>query len=118
MTRSKRADFKRGDVLLIPFPFTDSVTQKQRPAVVVSTAAYISRTIDVIVAMVSSKSGRALRPGDHSLSDWRGAGLIGPSIVRPRLATVHVKRVVRKLGSVSSSDMTGIEQGLRLSLGL
>ena len=29
-----------GDVVLVPFPFTNQLTTKKRPAVVVSTSAY------------------------------------------------------------------------------
>lgn len=32
--------YEFGDVVLIPFPFTDQTTHKQRPAAVVSSAAY------------------------------------------------------------------------------
>jgi mRNA-degrading endonuclease toxin of MazEF toxin-antitoxin module len=32
--------YKFGDVILVPFPFTDQTTSKKRPAVVVSTNAY------------------------------------------------------------------------------
>lgn len=32
-------DYEFGDVVLIPFPFTDQTTAKKRPAVVVSATA-------------------------------------------------------------------------------
>ena len=37
-----------GDVVLVPFPFTDQSTTKKRPAVVVSSADYNARRPDVI----------------------------------------------------------------------
>lgn len=38
-----------GDVVLVPFAFTDQTASKKRPAVVVSTDAYHQRRPDVIV---------------------------------------------------------------------
>lgn len=42
--------FQRGDVVLIPFPFTDLTTTKTRPAVVVSSAAYQSVRPELLLA--------------------------------------------------------------------
>ena len=39
-----------GDVVLVPFPFTDQTASKKRPAVVVSADAYHHRRPDVIKA--------------------------------------------------------------------
>ena len=110
--------YSRGDIVLIPFPFTDAPAEKKRPAVVVSGDAYMAETIDLLVAMITSRSRLTPRPGDHRLADWRSAGLVGPSTVRARLATVHSKRVIRRLGVVSIADMTGIDDGLRAALAL
>jgi putative transposase len=41
-----------GDVVLVPFPFTDQTASKKRPAVVVSGDAYHQRRPDVIVTFV------------------------------------------------------------------
>jgi mRNA interferase MazF len=48
-----------GDVVLVPFPFTDQTASKKRPAVVVSADAYHQRRQDVIVMAVTSQ---ILRP--------------------------------------------------------
>jgi len=40
-----------GDVVLVPFPFTDQTTTKKRPAVVVSSDAYHRDRPDVILIL-------------------------------------------------------------------
>jgi mRNA interferase MazF len=45
---------EQGDILLIPVPFTDLSSQKQRPVVVISNNAYNRKTDDVIVVALTS----------------------------------------------------------------
>ena len=40
--------FRQGDIILVPFPFTDLSTAKQRPALVISKNNYNSKTDDII----------------------------------------------------------------------
>lgn len=47
--------FEYGDVVLVPFPFTDQSISKKRPAVVVSSAAYNAERPDVIIIAVTSQ---------------------------------------------------------------
>ena len=46
--------FKKGDIVVIPVPFTDNATAKKRPAVVLSDAE-VHATGDVLVAQITSK---------------------------------------------------------------
>lgn len=48
MPPTTRSEF--GDVVLVPFPFTDQSTTKNRPAVVVSSSAYNANRPDIVVA--------------------------------------------------------------------
>ena len=48
-----------GDVVLVPFPFTDQRTTKKRPAVIVSSEAYNRERPDIIVVAVTSQ-GRSI----------------------------------------------------------
>lgn len=46
--------YEFGDVLLVPFPFTDQTTSKNRPTVVISSSAYNAARPDLILMAVSS----------------------------------------------------------------
>jgi mRNA interferase MazF len=45
--------YEFGDVVLVPFPFTNQVTTNQRPAVIVSAAAYNRTKPDVVVMAIT-----------------------------------------------------------------
>ena len=107
----------RGDVILVDIAFSGAVGYKRRPAVVVSEPAFNMAGIKLIVAAITSNVSPPFRLGDTLLSDWRAAGLVKPSAVRGVVATVDNRDVVRKLGSLSASDLESVEQGLARVLG-
>jgi mRNA interferase MazF len=45
--------FHRGDVVLVPFPFSDLSATKVRPAVIVSSALYHSAKPDLVLAALT-----------------------------------------------------------------
>ena len=107
----------RGEVLLLPFPFTDLSSTKRRPAVVLSTDAYNARHLDVIVAPVTSNaSGR--QPHDCAISEWSAAGLAKPSLVKGIIGTVEQSRIIRRLGSLTAADMRAVERAIAPAIGL
>lgn len=108
--------FQRGDVVLIPFPFTDLRAAKTRPAVVVNSGAYQQASSDIIVAMITSKPKRT--ETDLALEDWRSARLLHPSTVRCKLATLRPEAVRYRPGRLSERDMAGVDRCLRSALNL
>ena len=46
--------YEFGEVVLVPFPFTNQSTQKQRPAAVISSRAYNATRLDLILIAVTS----------------------------------------------------------------
>ena len=48
-------DYEFGDVVLVPFPFTDLTASKKRPAVVASSGAYNRQRPDIILMAVTSQ---------------------------------------------------------------
>jgi mRNA interferase MazF len=92
--------FERGDVVKVPFPYTDRSTRQHRPALVVS-AARLERVHGLLwVLMITSAENRGWY-GDIPVTDLRAAGLPVPSLVRTaKIATIEA-RDAAKLGRVS-----------------
>ena len=110
--------FSFGYVLLVPFPFTDLTTSKRRPAVVISSAQYNERRLDVIVMAVTSQQGPArARARGHWLRDWKAAGLLKPSILKPIVTTLDKSVVIRRLGSLTEHDRSVLHRVLTETLG-
>ncbi len=106
-----------GDVVLVPFPFTDQTTSKQRPAVIVSGLAYNQARPDVVVMAVTSQ----LRPspflGEVWIDHWQVAGLLKPSAVKPVLATIEQGLIIRKLGKLSATDQAALRKTISEFIG-
>ncbi len=109
--------YNRGDVVLVSFVFSDESGKKLRPAVVISSAAYNRSRQEVIIAAITSNIRRRLF-GDHLIADWKGAGLLFPSLVTGIFRTIKRTMIERKLGSMVKADLEGFDRELRRSLGL
>jgi mRNA interferase MazF len=109
--------YRRGDVVLLPMDFTDRSGSKVRPAVVVSTEEY-NEGPDVLIASITSNRQPLPHPGDHRIQEWKAAGLLKPSLVQTKLATVEAPMIRRKLGALEAEDLAAFEDGLREALGL
>lgn len=94
-----------GNVLLVPFPFTDQSAVKQRPAVVLSGRAYNATHPDIILAPIT---GRLSGDDEVLLTDWQAAGLVKASAVKPLLASFQTSLIRRQLGSLSAADLTAV----------
>ncbi len=55
--------FEQGDILVVPFPFSDLSTVKQRPVLVLSNNSYNTRNRDIITCAVTSN----LKDSEHSV---------------------------------------------------
>ncbi len=109
--------YSRGDVVLVGFVFSDESGKKLRPAVVVSSAAYNRSRQEIVVAAITSNIRRRLY-GDHLLADWKGAGLLYPSLATGIFRTIKRSMIDRKLGAMPKPEMEAIDLKLRQSLGL
>ena len=57
------------------------------------------------------------KTGEAEVGDWREAGLLKPSLIKPILATIEKNLVLKKLGRLSEMDRHTLRETLRLILG-
>ena len=78
-----------GDVVLVPFPFTDQSGSKKRPAVIVSSADYQAQRRDLVIMAITSQIRPRPAFAEFTVAAWKKAGLIAPSTVKPVLTTIE-----------------------------
>ena len=110
--------WRKGDVVLVPFGFSNRSGTKWRPAVVVSSDRYNARSPDVMIASITGNLQAIPHPGDHVLVDRQVAGLLRPSLAQAKIATIEVSIIGRRLGRLSRHDMAAVDRGLREALAL
>jgi mRNA interferase MazF len=101
-------------VVVVPFPFTDRATTKRRPALVMSARTFNRRGHSVL-AMITSASHQPW-PGDTPIADLEAAGLETSSLVRLKLFTLDNRFIVRRAGTLGSSDQASVAAHLRAVL--
>lgn len=110
--------YQRGEVLLVPFPFSDLSTMKVRPAIVVSSDTCHKTEPDVLLAAITSNLAAATGRVDYVLKDWESAGLKFPSAFKPVLFTLDPDRVIHRVGKLSRTDIANVNKKLRMALDL
>ena len=98
------------DVVVVPFPFTDRLAAKRRPALIVSSANFNRAHEQSILAMITSAGSDW--PSDVVIQGWREAGLNVPCKVRFKLFTLDDTLIVRKLGTLSKRDGEAVKKAL------
>lgn len=110
----------RGDVVLVPFPFTNLAGRKVRPAVIVSPDP---QRDDVLVAFISSVLPSRLNPAewlcptDHP--EFSATGLKQASVFKAnKLLTLHRSLILRRLGRLGPKSQAELDQRLLHTIGL
>ena len=107
------AIFSQGDVVRVPFPYTDKQTRQYRPALVVSSGSVGENGALLWVVMITSAENRAWQ-GDVKIPRRLQAGLPAPSVVRTlKLATIETRHA-EKLGMISGPTLSSVMQQIQL----
>jgi mRNA interferase MazF len=104
--------YNYGDIVLVPFPFTDQSATKKRPAVIVSSDTYNRKRPDIIIMAVTSQMQSASYFGDIIVNNWQKAGLLKFSIIKPIFTTVDKKLIIKKLGALDKEDQLSLKGSL------
>ena len=106
------SSYRAFTVVRVPFPFTDRLASKHRPALILSDwQRFNSPAGHAVMAMITS-AGNPPWPLDCELHDLAAAGLPAPSKVRFKLFTLDHRLVRGTLGSLSKADERQVCQAL------
>ncbi len=110
------ASFSRGDVIKVPFPYTDSPTRQSRPALVVSMGGIEDAHGLLWVVMITSAANRGW-PGDVPVVNHAAAGLPAPSVIRTaKIATIEAPDAT-KLGRIPAALFRKVSKRMAQELG-
>jgi mRNA interferase MazF len=109
--------FEFGNIVLVPFPFTNLAALKQRPAVIVSSRIYNDAKPDVVIMPVTSQLRSVSSLGEVLIGEWQRANLLKPSIVKPVFATVEQRLIIRPLGVLQAQDQAALRAAIAAVLG-
>ena len=105
--------FVKGDVVVVPFPFSDLSGSKRRPALVLTDL----RGDDIMICQITSHPtddifAQALRP-----EDFVSGSLPVNSFIRPlRIFTADKHNVFRKIGHITSERMNKVIDAIFFTL--
>ena len=106
-----------GDVVLVPFPFTDQSGAKKRPAVIVSGAAYNEARRDAVIMAVTSQLNSSGMFGEVIIQDWQAASLLKPSAIKPVFATIEQTLILKRLGQLATRDQSALRDAIAAIIG-
>jgi mRNA interferase MazF len=114
---------RRGEVVLVHYPYSSGTGSKLRPALVVQPDHNNQRLSNVILAPITTTTHRHGEPTqfliDKSSAEGRAAGLRHTSVVTcENLSTVTQSLVKRRLGRMPDAAMRVINDCLKAALGL
>jgi mRNA interferase MazF len=103
------AKFVKGDIVVIPFPFSDLSGSKRRPAFVLADLP----GSDIILCQITSRFKKDKFAVELSQNDFNSGGLPVLSYVRPnRIFTADKNIIIRKAGTLKASLSQNIIQRL------
>ncbi len=108
---------KKGEVVLITYPFTDLSRKKVRPALVISNDNYNTKQDDIVLLLITSNVSR-LSPDDYVLDtnnpEFKNTGLKEASAFRVgKIQTLKKTLLNSRLGFAGSKTLKEIERKLR-----
>jgi len=97
-----------GDIILIGFPHADLKTISKRPAIIL----HDSGDKDVLAARITMQEYNTKT--DYKILKWKECGLFAESYLRlGKQATIEKNHIIRKLGTLDSSEIEALKMILR-----
>ena len=97
--------YKRGDVVIMPFPYSGAPGEKSRPALILASVPYAGKT-DYVVCIISTQNAADPNIIALDMSDVTAGVLRRQSYLRPAyLFTTGENRISRKVGDMKAGPV-------------
>jgi mRNA interferase MazF len=104
--------YKRGEIVLIPVPFSDLSSVKRRPVLVISNISHNTTNSDMIVVAITSnlqQNGIAIETKDLLTGE-----LPKKSLIRyDKIYTLEQRIVIKQLGTVAESVLENVINSIK-----
>jgi len=102
--------FNQGDILIVPFPFSDLSTIRQRPVLVLSNSIYNNHSEDIVTCGITSN----LKDTDYSIlidnmNLLEGNLAIKSKIKADKIFTLHKNIVIKKIGRLNQETLKKVK---------
>lgn len=115
---------RRGDIVIVDFPFSDRTGSRVRPALVVQ-ADDLNRSLDdTVLVMITSSSRRVVGHAsqllvDSAHPDYQRAGFKTDSLIQCNiLLTLDQALILKTIGSLSGATMLQVDACLKSAMGM
>ena len=114
---------KRGQVVIVDWPFGGGIGSKARPAVIVQNDADNARMTNTIVAMITSVTRRSAEPTQLVIriatTEGRLTGLHRDSVVNCcNLFTIEQSDIIATIGTMATTLMQQVDACLKAALAI
>src|SRR5215510_10166051 len=114
---------RRGDVVLVQYPFATGRGASRRPALIVQNDRDNRRLDNTVIAQITTNMRHVNDPTQllipYGTPEGQQAGILHDSLVScNNLATVHEERIHRVIGHLPDAMMSRIDECLKAALGL
>ncbi|MDE0249307.1 MAG: type II toxin-antitoxin system PemK/MazF family toxin [Gammaproteobacteria bacterium] len=106
--------YRRGDIVLVSFPFTDLTSSKRRPALILSSDSFNTAGEDLVLAAITSH----ITDDPHAVlirrGDFAEGWLPKTSLVKiAKLFTMHSSLVAKRICALRTEKMEEVLRSLR-----
>ncbi len=106
--------FKQGEIILVPVPFTSLKEAKQRPALIISNDAYNNKVEDIVICGITSN----IKDEPYSImleqKDMAEGKIHFLSRIKAdKLFTIHKSIIKRKLGRTNTTILNRTKEEVR-----
>ena len=101
--------YKQGEIVLVPFPYSDLSASKRRPALVLSNNIYNNKFPDIVICVITSNLYKDNFSVELNDSDLESGILPESSVIKcHKLFTIEQSRIIKKFSKINDKKLIDV----------